>query len=70
MIRAYMLAGIALAGVADSAVAPVRIDEWTVPWEETRPRDPYADAKGRVWFVGQTGNYVAYLDAATGEFKR
>lgn len=70
MIRAFIIAGLAVAGVADGASAPVRIDEWTVPWEETRPRDPYADAKGRVWFVGQTGNYVAYLDPASGTFKR
>jgi virginiamycin B lyase len=44
--------------------------EWTVPWERTRPRDPIMDQAGRVWFVGQTGNYVAYLDPKSGEFKR
>ena len=45
--------------------------EWEVPFgAETRPRDPYADAQGRVWFVGQNGNYVAYLDNKTGKFKR
>jgi virginiamycin B lyase len=44
--------------------------EWAVPFERTRPRDPYADPQGRVWFVGQTGNYVAYLDSRTGDFKR
>lgn len=46
------------------------IREWTVPWPNTRPRDPYPDARGRVWFVGQEGNYVAYVDTATGRFKR
>ena len=45
--------------------------EWEVPWgASTRPRDPYADAEGKVWFVGQEGNYVAYLDAKSGRFKR
>lgn len=44
--------------------------EWTVPWERTRPRDPIMDRTGRVWFVGQAGNYVAYLDPKTGQFKR
>lgn len=45
--------------------------EFEVPFgAATRPRDPFADAQGRVWFVGQNGNYVAYLDAATGRFKR
>jgi virginiamycin B lyase len=48
----------------------VAIKEWTVPWEKSRPRDPYVDAQQRVWFVGQTGNYVAYLDPASGQFKR
>ena len=43
---------------------------WNTPWERTRPRDPYADQQGRVWFVGQTGNYVGRLDPLTGEFKR
>ena len=42
--------------------SPAQITEWTVPWERTRPRDPYVDGQGRVWFVGQEGNYVATLD--------
>jgi virginiamycin B lyase len=54
------------AGVA--ATPDVR--EWTVPWEGTRPRDPYVDGKGRVWFVGQEGNYVAYLEPKSGKFER
>ena len=28
----------------------------------TRPRDPFADQKGRVWFVGQEGNYVGRIN--------
>ena len=48
----------------------VEITEWQVPWEDTRPRDPYVGPQGRVWFVGQQGDYLAYLDPATGEFTR
>ena len=49
----------------------VPLNEWTVPWEKTRPRDPYVDpVQERVWFVGQQGNYIAYLDQKTGQFKR
>ena len=48
----------------------LEIKEWEVPWKKTRPRDPYVDQKGRVWFCGQTGNYIAYLEPGTGEFKR
>ncbi|MFL5563304.1 MAG: lyase [Gemmatimonadaceae bacterium] len=45
--------------------------EWAVPFgADSRPRDPFADAQGRVWFVGQAGNYVAYLDPSSGTFKR
>ena len=50
--------------------APVEIREWTVPWERTRPRDPHMDGRGRVWFVGQAGNYIAYLDPAANDFMR
>lgn len=48
----------------------VVITEWTVPWKRSRPRDPFADAQSRVWFVGQTGNYVAYLEPSSGKFHR
>ncbi|MEO8576984.1 MAG: lyase [Gemmatimonadales bacterium] len=53
-----------------SIVAPVQITEWIVPWEKTRPRDPFVDGSGKVWFVGQAGNYVAWLNPSNGEFKR
>jgi virginiamycin B lyase len=43
---------------------------WSTPWENTRPRDPFVDKQGRVWFVGQVGNYVANLNPRNGEFKR
>ncbi len=55
---------------AQSKPSVVEITEWVVPWEKSRPRDPYVDGQGRVWFVGQTGNYVANLDPKTGRFTR
>src|SRR5918999_1030969 len=51
-------------------MAQVAIKEWPVPYAGSRPRDPYVDSKERVWFVGQVGNYVAYLDPKTGNFRR
>ena len=36
--------------------------EWTVPWDDSRPRDPYVAPDGTVWFVGQVGDYVAKLN--------
>ncbi|HEU4830517.1 MAG TPA: hypothetical protein VFT04_15095 [Gemmatimonadales bacterium] len=57
-------------GAPATTAAPVEIREWTVPWERTRPRDPFVDRSGRVWFVGQAGNYIAYLDPAANDFMR
>jgi len=48
----------------------INIAEWEVPWERTRPRDPYVAPDGIVWFCGQSGGYVASLNPATGEMKR
>ena len=44
---------------------------WTTPFDpKAVPRDPFADQQGRVWFVGQRGNFVAYFVPETGEFKQ
>ncbi|HVE78767.1 MAG TPA: hypothetical protein VNA89_07890 [Gemmatimonadaceae bacterium] len=61
---------VALPHLSRDARSPVEIREWTVPWEKSRPRDPYVDGQGRVWFVGQATNYIAYLDPASGRFER
>ena len=50
--------------------AGVQIREWKVPYENSGARDPYVDAGGRVWFVGQRGHYLANLTPATGAFTR
>jgi virginiamycin B lyase len=55
---------------APSHAAAVEIREWPVPWEQTRPRDPSVAPDGRVWFVGQEGNYLARFDPGDGSFKR
>jgi len=52
------------------APSSLTINEWQVPWERTRPRDPYVDSQGKVWFVGQQGHYVGRLDPLTGEFRK
>src|SRR5688500_17860908 len=66
-ILATLLAGTALA--AESLPAP-KIDYWKVPWESSRPRDPDVDSNGIVWFVGQTGHYVASFDPAKEQFTK
>jgi virginiamycin B lyase len=52
------------------AVDTVVITEWLVPYEESRPRDPYVAPDGRVWFVGQRSDYAAVFDPDRGEFER
>ena len=54
----------------EAQLAAVDIREWQVPWENTRPRDPFAVSASEVWFVGQGGHYAAVLDPGTGEFER
>ena len=51
-------------------IDPIEITEWTVPWDNTRPRDPYVENERRVWFVGQRADYLGLLDPESGEFKR
>jgi virginiamycin B lyase len=78
--RSLALAALALTPLLGRAQAPVQagalhvdpdaVKEWTVPWERSGPRDPYVDQQGRVWFVGQRGNYIAYLDPGSGAFKQ
>ena len=55
---------------ASDPTAEVEIREWPVPWPATRPRDPYVGPDGRVWFVGQQGDYLGVLTPEDGEFAR
>jgi virginiamycin B lyase len=58
-------------GEEDGSGTPaVAIDEWPVPWEDSRPRDPHVAPDGDVWFVGQRGDYLARLDPETGDFTK
>lgn len=64
-----LLAGIAVPALAQEPLA-LAIKEWNVPWTKSRPRDPAVAPDGKIWFVGQVGNYVARLDPASGAFKQ
>jgi virginiamycin B lyase len=70
-----LLAGLSiLISLGSLAVAQgsdrVEITEWLVPWSDSRPRDPFVDQLGRVWFNAQSGNYLGYLEPGTGAFRR
>ena len=65
------LAGLAmLAATAAYAQETVDIQEWDVPYENSRPRDPFAESATSVWFVGQRAGYLAHLNAETGEITK
>lgn len=66
VVMASLLAGSAAAQTFSEGP----IAEWTVPWEKSRPRDPGVAPDGKIWFVGQAGNYVARLDPKSGSFER
>ena len=55
---------------SNSKQQSIEINEWAVPWEETRPRDPDVAADGSVWFVGQIGDYVGHFVPETEDFSK
>lgn len=73
-MRSLFVIPLALAAALPVAAAeprnPVEIEEWQVPYEEGRPRDPFAVSSSEVWFVGQRNSYLARLNPETGEFVR
>jgi virginiamycin B lyase len=63
---------VGIAAIVTPGRAPAQtldIREWPVEWEG-RPRDPDVDAQGRVWFVGQAGNYIGMFDPSAESFRR
>jgi len=69
LVEAALIPSLAWAQAPASGDDPT-LEEWEVPWADSRPRDPYVAPDGKVWFVGQTGDYAAYLDPETGTFER
>lgn len=67
---AALLLALAPGAAAQLPTDTLAIREWTVPYADSRPRDPSVAPDGRIWFVGQVGNYVAVLDPTTGRFTR
>ncbi len=62
-------AAAALCALVSPAFAAETVDirEWKVPYEESRPRDPYAESASSVWFVGQRTGYLANLNTQSGD---
>lgn len=67
MLTTLLIAAAAVA--APDTTLKVQIQAWPVPWGG-RVRDPFVAPDGRVWFVGQAGNYLAIFDTTTKLFQR
>jgi virginiamycin B lyase len=73
-MKRVLLAGAALLMAWQPPVAAqqqtgVDLKEWSVEYGG-RTRDPAVAPDGKVWFVGQAGNYIAWFDPKTEQFKR
>jgi len=66
VINTVIAIGLLPSALADS----LDIREWQVPYERSRPRDPFAESAASVWFVGQRSGYLANLNTETGEFTK
>jgi virginiamycin B lyase len=70
LLSVAMLTAVAVLPQQQARMDSVVIQEWKVPWERTRPRDPSVDKDGIAWFVGQAGHYIGRLDPKSGEITR
>lgn len=70
MTAALVVTALAAPAIGQPELTPVEIEEWQVPYEQSRPRDPDVGPDGMIWFVGQRGNYVASLDPESGDFEK
>ncbi len=72
-MRALAIAAVITALTVPALAAerePVEIEEWNVPWDNTRPRDPAYAGSDSVWFVGQRGHYLGRLNPESGDFEQ
>lgn len=70
-MRTFLIAAVGITATSTASVVAadtLDIKEWEVPYENSVPRDPFAESATSVWFVGQRGGYLAHLDANTGDF--
>ena len=56
--------------IATQAQQTLDIREWHVPYEQSRPRDPFAESATSVWFVGQRSGFLANLNTVSGKFEK
>ena len=67
---AFACSALLAAPCALRAQQEVEIKQHEVPFPVGRSRDAFVAPDGRIWFVGQTGNYLAMFDPKASEFKK
>jgi virginiamycin B lyase len=66
-----LLIALAAPLAAASAKHPhLEIKEWPVPWAYSQPRDPHVASPDRVWFISESGNYLASFNPQTQRFSK
>lgn len=70
LVTTFVVPPLVLPPAGAQGLTQPEVKEWTVPWPSSRPRDPYVAPDGRVWFVGQQGNYLAAFNPRTAGFDR
>jgi len=63
-----VLAIVFMSTASSASAEKIDIREWQVPYENSRPRDPFAESATSIWFVGQRSGYLARLDVGLGTF--
>ena len=48
-----------------AAAQGLAVREWQVPWERTRPRDPFVAPDGAIWYVDYARGFLGRLDPVT-----
>ncbi len=70
LVTGSMLAYSFLSTPVSAETISVDIKEWPVPYDNSRPRDPFVAPDGKVWFCEQLKGAIAVLDPISGEFKK
>ncbi|MCL5051056.1 MAG: lyase [Firmicutes bacterium] len=64
------LSASALANDNNLVDVSLSFQEWEVPFEGPRARDPWVVSSDEIWYVGQRSDYVGIFTPSTGEFKK
>ncbi len=71
ILTALLALGLSAPGAADEPLeVSMEIEEWDVPYDEPRTRDPWVGGEDKIWFVGQRTHFVGRFTPSTGEFER